>query len=259
MKAPHVVALFVAGLISVTAQAKDWESIRFGVAPGYKPFEFRASNGQLQGFDIDLGNALCARLKAKCIWVENDFDGMIPGLVAKKFDAINSAMNITEKRKEKVSFTEPLYHVPTMMIAKIDSGLLPTTVSLKGKRVGVQQGTTEESYANKHLASGEIKVVPYQSQEQVYADLVLGRLDASLVDGPAASEGFLKQSQGKGFAFAGAALNDEATLGVGTGIAVRNEDSELREALNTAFKQLKADGTYNTLVKKYFDMDISAH
>lgn len=259
MKAVKLVALALAGVVSVSAQAKEWSTIRFGVAPAYAPFEFRAPDGKVQGFDIDLGNALCAELKAKCVWVENDFDGMIPALAARKFDAINSAMNITAKRKERVSFTDPLYHVPTLMVAKTGSGLQPTAASLKGKNIGVQQGTTEESYANKHLAPNGVKVVAYQSQELVYADLVAGRLHATLVDGPAASEGFLKRAQGKGFAFAGGALNDQETLGVGSGIAVRKEDNELREALNTAFKRLKANGTYDKLVKKYFVMDISAN
>lgn len=260
MKVAHFAVMVLAGIASVTVQAKDWGSIRFGVAPGYAPFESRAPDGQLQGFDIDIGNALCAELKAKCIWVENDFDGLIPALAAKKFDAINSAMNITAQRKEKVSFTEPLYHVPTMLITKVDSGLLPTATSLKGKRIGVQQGTTEESYAIKHLVPYGVKIVPYQSQELVYADLSVGRLDGSLVDGPAGSEGFLKRPQGKGFVFAGAALEDEQTLGVGAGIALRKgkDSDELRAALNAAFKQLKSDGTYDRLVKKHFDMDISA-
>lgn len=259
MKVAQLVALLVAGTVSVSAQAKEWKTIRFGVAPAYAPFEFRAPDGSVQGFDIDLGNALCEQLKAKCVWVENDFDGMIPALAARKFDAINSGMNITAKRKERASFTVPLYQVPIMMVAKTGSGLQPTPASLKGKSIGVQQGTTQEAYAIKHLAPSGVKVVPYQTQELVYADLVAGRVEATLIDGPAASESFLKRPQGKGFAFAGGALKDEETLGVGSGIAVRKEDKDLLEALNAAFKRLKNNGTFDKLVKKYFEVDISAN
>ncbi|MDC7711552.1 ABC transporter substrate-binding protein [Vogesella indigofera] len=259
MKLAQFVAVAVVGVVSVSVQAKEWKTIRFGVAPAYAPFEYLAPNGKVQGFDIDLGNALCAQLKAKCEWVENDFDGMIPALAARKFDAINSAMNITAKRKEKVSFTEPLYQVPIMLVAKAGSGLLPTAAALKGKSIGTQQGTTQEAYANKHLAPAGVRVVSYQTQELVYADMVSGRLDGTLLDGPVASESFLKRPQGKGFAFAGGPLRDVEVLGVGSGIAVRKEDNELREALNGAFKALKANGTFDRLVKKYFEMDIAAN
>jgi lysine/arginine/ornithine transport system substrate-binding protein len=121
--------------------AKDWKVIRFGVDPSYPPFESKAPDGRLVGFDIDLGNAICAKLNAKCVWVENDFDGMIPALQARKIDAILSDMSVTQKRLQQIDFTSKISDSPTRMVAKTSSHLLPTAESLKGKSVGVEQGT----------------------------------------------------------------------------------------------------------------------
>src|SRR6202161_1212065 len=96
--------------------AKDWKVIRFGVDPSYPPFESKAPGGTLVGFDIDLGKALCAKLNAKCVWVENDFDGMIPALQARKIDAILSDMSVTDKRRQQIDFTEKISDSPTRMV-----------------------------------------------------------------------------------------------------------------------------------------------
>ncbi len=92
-----VLALCVAGSF---ASAKEYKELRFGVDPSYAPFESKAADGSLVGFDIDLGNAICAELKVKCKWVESDFDGMIPGLKANKFDGVISAMTVTSSREK---------------------------------------------------------------------------------------------------------------------------------------------------------------
>src|SRR6516164_3622376 len=131
-------------LASTAAVAKDLSVIRFGVDPTYAPFESKAPDGKLLGFDIDLGNAICAKLHAKCVWVESDFDGMIPALKARKFDGILSSMNVTEKRMREIDFSDKLYNAPSRLVAKKGSNLLPTAESLKGKRVGVVQGTIHE-------------------------------------------------------------------------------------------------------------------
>ena len=109
-----------------SAVAADLKEIRFGVEASYAPFEYKTPDGKLTGFDIDIGNAVCAKLKAKCVWVENDFDGLIPALQARKFDAINSDMTITDQRKHAIAFTDPIYTIPNQMIAKKGSGILPT-------------------------------------------------------------------------------------------------------------------------------------
>ena len=88
------------------ASAKEWKELRFGTNPSYPPFESGTADGGVQGFGIDLGNAICAELKLKCVWVSNDFDGLIPALKAGKFDAIESSMTITEPRKKQIDFTD---------------------------------------------------------------------------------------------------------------------------------------------------------
>ncbi|RQO69302.1 ABC transporter substrate-binding protein [Aquitalea sp. FJL05] len=241
---------------SFGAFAKDWKEVRFGVDASYAPFESKAPSGQLVGFDIDLGTEICARMKAKCVWVENDFDGMIPALKAKKFDGVLSSMSINEARLKEINFSAKLFNTPTRMVAKAGSGLQPTAASLKGKRVGVEQGTIQEAYAKAHWAPGGVEVVPYQNQTLVLADLASGRLDASLQDAIQADEGFLKKPEGKGFAFAGGDLNDPKTLGTGAGIGLRKEDTDLKAAIDKAIAGMLKDGTYKKIEKKYFKFDV---
>lgn len=247
---------FCAAAVAGGAHAADLKEIRFGVEASYAPFESKTPAGELQGFDIDVGNAVCARLKAKCVWVENSFDGLIPALQARKFNAINSDMTITDQRRQAIDFTDPIYAIPNQMIAKKGSPLAPTAASLKGKHVGVLQGTIQESYAKAKWAPAGVDVVPYQTQDQIYADLVSGRLDAAFQDAEAASKGFLNKPQGAGFAFAGPQVIDAKLLGEGVGYGVRKGDTSLRNALNGALKDLKADGTIDRIAAKYFDVRV---
>ncbi|MCA3936440.1 transporter substrate-binding domain-containing protein, partial [Burkholderia sp.] len=139
----RLIAAVSIALLAVSAGpavAKDWTTIRFGTDASYAPFESKAPDGKLVGFDIDLGNEICARLKAKCVWLENDFDGMIPALKAKKFDAVLSSMSITPQRAQQIGFTTKIYNQPTRLVVKKGSPLLPTAESLKGKSIGVEQG-----------------------------------------------------------------------------------------------------------------------
>ncbi|MBV9488805.1 MAG: ABC transporter substrate-binding protein [Verrucomicrobia bacterium] len=239
------------------AFGKDWKVIRFGVDPSYPPFESKAPNGELVGFDIDLGKALCAKLNAECRWVENDFDGMIPALRARKIDAVLSDMSVTEKRQQQIDFTDRISYSPTRMVAKAGSDLQPTAESLKGKSIGVEQGTIQETYARTYFEPQGVRVISYQNQDQVYADLKSGRLDAALQDAVQAEYGFLKTPQGQGFAFAGPEVRDDKILGAAAAIGVRKSDKDLKEALNRALAELKQDGTYRRIAAKYFSFDPS--
>ena len=243
-------------LAASTVFAANAQDLRLGVEPGYAPFEVKTPEGKLAGFDIDLGNELCKRIAANCTWVEGEFDGLIPSLKAKKIDAILSSMSITEQRQKEIDFTDKLYGTPARLVAASGSTLLPTADALKGKQVGVFQGTTAETYAKEKWASKGINVVTYQAQELVYADLVNGRLDAAFQDAVAANDGFLKQPQGKGFAFAGPEVNEVKYFGVGAGIGLRKTDTALKAQLNKALADMIKDGTYATIAKKYFDFDI---
>jgi lysine/arginine/ornithine transport system substrate-binding protein len=241
---------------SPRVSAKDWKVIRFGVDPSYPPFESKAPDGSLVGFDIDLGTALCAKLNAKCVWVENDFDGMIPALQARKIDAVLSDMSVTEKRLQQIDFTDKISSSPTRMVAKTGSNLLATAESLRGKNIGVEQGTIQETYARTYFEPNGVKVVSYQNQDQVYADLKSGRLDASLQDEVQANFGFLKTPVGQGFEFSGPEINDTKILGSAAAIGLRKGDTDLKNALNKTLADMLKDGTYQSIAKKYFDFNI---
>ncbi|RKE39916.1 lysine/arginine/ornithine transport system substrate-binding protein [Paraburkholderia sp. BL23I1N1] len=242
--------------IATGAYAKDWSTVRFGVDASYPPFESKATDGKLVGFDVDLGNEICARLKAKCVWVENDFDGMIPALKAKKFDGVLSSMSMTPQRAEQVAFSAKLFNTPTRLVAKAGSSLLPTPQAMAGKTIGVEQGTIQETYAKTYWEPKGAKIVPYQNQDQVYTDLLSGRLDASLQDAVEAEIGFLKTPRGTGFAFAGKDIVDEKVLGNGAGIGMRKEDADLKVKVDKAIVDMIKDGTYKKIEKKYFDFDV---
>ncbi|GAB7528289.1 ABC transporter substrate-binding protein [Pseudomonas sp. 3A(2025)] len=243
-------------LASTSVFAKDPNIIRFGVDPTFAPFESKQPDGQLVGFDIDLGNAICAQLKVKCVWVEVAFDSIIPALKAKKFDGILSAMTVNEKRKEAIAFSDRLYNSPSRLIAKADSGLVATAESLKGKRVGVAQGSTQEAFVKAKWAPNGVTMVSYTNQDMLYPDLVSGRIDATLTDAVVADMGFLQTPRNTGFAFAGDSVQDEKLLGQGIAIGLRKDDPQLLEAINGALAELHKNGTYDAIQKKYFSFDI---
>lgn len=250
--------LFAAALLglSIVAAAQAEPQIKFGVDPSYPPFEVKEPDGSLSGFDIDLGNAICAELKVRCVWVVQPFDGMIPALKAKKFDGILSAFTATDARRKQVDFSNRLYSGPSALVAKENSGLLPTIESLKGKTIGVTQGTSQESFARAEWGPHGVNIQTYQTQDQVYTDLINGRLDAALQPAVQTDLGFLQKPEGKGFAFAGEPLTDKHLTGDGVAIGIRKGDDPLREQLNTAIANIRASGEYDKLASKYFNFDI---
>jgi lysine/arginine/ornithine transport system substrate-binding protein len=259
MKLLKTLLVLACACASASVLAADATTLRYGLEAQYPPFESKGANGQLQGFDIDVGDAVCKTARLKCSWVETSFDGLIPALQGRKFDAINSAMNATEKRREAIDFTNVIYRVPTQLIARKDSGLQPSAEALTGKRIGVLQGSIQETFAKAHWEGAGVTVVPYQDQNQVYADLVAGRLDGTLVLAPAGQTGFLSRPEGKEFAFVGQPVRDDKILGSGIAFGVRKGDAALRDQLNTAIARVQADGTVKTLARKYFgDIDVSA-
>ena len=237
-------------LSSGAALAKEWQEIRFGVNPAYPPFESTAPDGSLQGFDIDLGNAICAELKVKCTWVTNDFDGLIPSLKARKIDAVLSSMTVTEPRKKQIDFSDRLFSGPTSIVTRKGSGLEPTAESLKGKAIGFQQGTIQEAYAKAKLAPGGVQLKAYQNQDQVYADLVSGRLDASIQDMLEAELSFLKSPQGADFQSSKGISDPMVPSDIAIGL--RKGDDELKALINKAIAAMHANGTYREIQRKHF-------
>ncbi len=248
--------LLVACLLPATpVDARDWSTIRIGVDATYKPFTYKSPDGQLTGFDVDIANALCAQMKAKCSFVESSWEGIIPGLRANKFDAIISSMSITDERKKAVDFTDKYYSTPTFVIAKAGS-IDGSPASLKGKRVGVLKASIQETYAKAVLAAAGASIVSYDSTQQSYLDLRSGRLDAVVVDQYEGKGGFLDTPDGRGFAFVGQPLTDPKYFGTGAGIAVRKSDTDLRDRFNAALATIRANGAWKKVSDKYFDFDI---
>ncbi|MBB4513758.1 ABC transporter substrate-binding protein [Paraburkholderia fungorum] len=241
---------------SGSAIAKDWSTVRFGVDASYPPFESKSADGKLVGFDIDLGNEICRRLNAQCVWVENAFDGMIPALKGRKFDGVLSTMSMTPARQTQIAFSSKVFRIPTRLVAKKGSTLLPTPQALVGKRIGVEQGSIQETYAKTYWEPAGAVIASYQDQDLVYSDLIAGRIDGSLQNAVQAEVGFLHTPRGKDFAFAGNPLYDAKTLGSGTAIGLRKEDTDLKAKIDKAIADIRADGTYDRIAKKYFDFDV---
>ncbi len=242
-------AILLGGMAS--AQAAD---LRIGVEGAYPPFSWKESDGTLKGFDIEIAEALCAEMGRKCVLVEQDWDGMIPALLAKKYDAIVASMSITEERKKRVNFSDKYYNTPAKFVAKNGSDLQITKAGLKGKRIGLQRGTTHQCFMEKMFPDAEL--VLYATQEEVFQDLAIGRIDANFSDSIAADDGFLKTDAGKGFGFIGGDMHDMECHGEGAGIAVRKSDDSLRMEFNKAIQALRDKGVYQKINSKYFDFDI---
>ncbi|MCX7081547.1 MAG: transporter substrate-binding domain-containing protein [Pseudomonas sp.] len=232
-----------------SALAKEYKELRFGVDPSYAPFESKAADGSLVGFDIDLGNAICAELKVKCKWVESDFDGMIPGLKANKFDGVISSMTVTPAREKVIDFSNELFSGPTALVYKKGSGV-SDVASLKGKKVGYEQGTIQEAYAKAVLDKAGVTTQAYANQDQVYADLTSGRLDASIQDMLQAELGFLKSPQGAAYEVS-KPVNDPL-LPAKTAVGISKGNKDLKALLDKGIKALHDDGTYATIQKKHF-------
>ena len=247
-------ALAVASLAQ--AQAPEWKKLRIGVEGAYPPFSEIGPDGKLKGFEIELVQAYCAEMKAQCTLVQQDFDGLIPALQSRKVDAIFASVSITEERQRAIAFSKPYYNTPARLIAKAGLKLEPTAAGLKGKKIGVQRGTTHETYAAATFKQSEM--VRYRSQDPVFLDLKRGRIDATLMDSPAGDFGFLKKPEGKGFAFSGPAIIDDKVFGVGTGVGMRKADeATLGKKFNAAIDAVQANGTFKKLADKYFDYDIA--
>jgi lysine-arginine-ornithine-binding protein len=254
MKKLFTAVLAVAAIGLIASSASAGEKVRIGTEGAYPPFNSIDPSGKLVGFDIDIADALCAAAKLDCEFVVQDWDGMIPGLLAKKYDAIIASMSITEERKKKVDFTGKYYNTPAKFIARKGAGFTITPDGLAGKSVGVQRATTHENFIRDNFPGMDVRV--YATQDEANADLASGRLDLGHADSVALMDGFLKTDAGKDFEYVGPDYNVPQWHGVGAGIAVRKGEDKLRMALDKAIDQIRADGTYKAINAKYFDFDV---
>jgi arginine/ornithine transport system substrate-binding protein len=241
--------------LGLALSASAQETLRLGVEAAYPPFSELAPDGSIKGFDIDIGMAVCERLKAKCTLVQSEFDAMIPALAARKFDAIVASMSITPERSKAVRFSKVYYESAARFVVKASSPIAITPEGLKGKAIGVQRNTIHEKFAVAQFPGA--RIVRYAKQDEAFLDLVAGRIDASLADVIAIDQGFLKRPSGKGFELRGPNYDDPKWFGLGPGIAVRKADEKLAARIDEALTAIVADGTYAKLAQRYFVVDIT--
>ncbi|WP_130887621.1 MULTISPECIES: ABC transporter substrate-binding protein [Pseudomonas] len=243
--------VFLAAAVTLAFSAGAMaETLKMGIEAAYPPFNNKDASGQVVGFDKEIGDALCAKMKAECSVVTSDWDGIIPALNAKKFDFLISSLSITEERKAAVDFTDPYYSNKLQFIAPKDVDFKTDKDSLKGKTIGTQRATLAGTWLEDTYGD-DIKVSLYDTQENAYLDLTSGRVDAILAD-KYANYDWLKTDAGKNYEFKGDPVVESDKIG----IAVRKGDNELRNKLNAALKEIVADGTYKKINDKYFPFSI---
>ncbi|HRQ55912.1 MAG TPA: ABC transporter substrate-binding protein [Azoarcus taiwanensis] len=242
-------ALLLAGaaLFAGNAQA---DRIRIATEGAYAPFNFVDASGQLQGFDVDIAKALCEKMQADCDIVAQDWDGIIPGLQARRYDAIIASMSITPERQRVVAFTNPYYSNVLAFIGPKGVEFGTDADSLKGKTLGAQRATIAGQYLEDTLGRS-VTVKLYDTQDNAYLDLAAGRLDGMVSDKFPAYD-WLQSDAGQGFEFKGEDIDIDDKIA----IAVRRQDNALRERLNKALAEILEDGTYAEINARYFPFPI---
>ncbi|SFR45522.1 amino acid ABC transporter substrate-binding protein, PAAT family [Marinobacter gudaonensis] len=248
MKKLIIAASCALALVTGATQAQE-RDLRIAFDVPYEPFEYKDENGELTGFEVELAEAMCEEMNANCEFVIQAWDGMIPGLLARKFDLIMSSMSITPERAERVLFSEPYYNTPGGWFAREGFSTDVTDMdAMKGKTVGVQRGTTMDTYVTENMG-GIVTIKRYTTADDMVLDLEGQRLDVVFVDYPVGEQTILTK---EGFKEVG----EPVKLGEGVGVAMRKRDTELAEEVNAALATLKEDGTYDAIMKKYFNYDI---
>ena len=273
---PLLAALLALGLSIGFAQAKDWTHVRVATEGGYPPFNSMTPDGKVIGYEPDLLKTVCDRLKITCETIVQDWDGLIPGLQAGKFDVIMSGMSITPKREESIAFSVPYTQGPTTFAVAADGPLAkapltgvdldladkdaataklgPLREALKGKTVGVQVATIQADLMAQVLPGVEVR--SYKTNDEVALDVAAGRVDAWIGSQTNLSAG-VKAAKGE-FVYAGP-LFTGGLLGKGSGLGLRKEDADLKALLDKGLQQAMADGTAQKLSQQWFGFDIVPH
>ncbi|SNT71457.1 transporter substrate-binding domain-containing protein [Psychrobacter sp. LV10R520-6] len=224
-------------------------NVKIATESSYKPFSYTDADGKLIGYEIELVDALCAQMKADCELISQDWDGLIPGLNAQKFDAIIAGMSITPERKEVVEFTDPYFHTGIILIGKKGDDI--SVEGLKGQPVASQRSTVASQYLQDEHAEADIKL--YDTQDNAYLDLTSGRVRAMMSDKVTGID-WLKTEAGKDYEVKGQEIStDEDAMG----IAFRKGDP-LVAKFNKALAELKDNGTYDQITGSYFGTSSTA-
>ncbi|MCB8819999.1 transporter substrate-binding domain-containing protein [Microvirga rosea] len=237
----------------LTAAAQEKPPVRIAIEGAYPPFNYMENN-ELQGFEVDLSKALCGVMKAECVLVQHEWDGIMRGLVSRDYDAIMSSLEITERRQKRIAFSKPYYHIPAIFIAPKDSALEGVTPeALAGKKIGAADRSDHAEYLKKFYKNSE--VIPYSSPVEANLDLLVGRIDAVFGGQRSLSE-FLASREGECCRILGRAPGNPAYKHQFYGVGLRKEDTALKAEFDKAIDQVIADGTYDRIRLKYFPFDI---
>lgn len=248
---PGVAALLLLASGGVAAA----QEIRIATEGAYPPFNFTQPDGKVAGLEVELANALCERMKRPCTVVAQEWDGIIPGLLAKKYDAIMATMNITPERAKAIGFSVPYMVVPAYFVAPANSAIDGSPASLRGKTIGAQVSTTHSRYVEKHLGS-DATLKTYDTASNLLADLKAGRLDAAITTGATASD-WVKGDGGKSVKLVGQPVIDAEVFGPGIGVGLRKEDTALKQSFDEAIRAVVQDGTLARIAVRYVDFSIT--
>ncbi|MGL4727951.1 MAG: transporter substrate-binding domain-containing protein [Bosea sp. (in: a-proteobacteria)] len=252
--AAAALAVAALGAQGALAQQKEWKEVRIGTEGAYPPFNNLNAQKQLEGLEIDYGNALCEKMKVKCTWVVQDWDGIIPALLAGKYDIIIAGMNATEERAKRVDFTSVYTRTPVWAIAaKSVTSADVTPTALKGKAIGTQGSTIHANFLEKHYKDANIRLYP--TQEEANLDLSNGRLDYVIADSLSLNDFIL--NKGKDCCkYVADITRDPVIHGPGVAGAVRKEDTALRDMFNKAIAETIADGSLKKIGEKWVKVPI---
>ncbi|AIN47244.1 transporter substrate-binding domain-containing protein [Candidatus Palibaumannia cicadellinicola] len=239
-----VIVWLLAAISSFSAMTK---TLRFATDANYAPFEYVGINNQIQGFDIDLANALCQKMQINCIFINQTFDSLIPSLSYHRCDAVISGMDITATRMKQVLFTDSYYPNSAIFVTTHHKKKSIMQTNLINQRIGTQNGSTHQKYLiDKHPM---INLISYDSYQNAILDLKNGRLDGIFGDTAVVNQ-WLKQDNN--LLTIGQKVTDKDYFGTGLGIAIRANNNTLLTNLNQALVSIKQDGTYQMIYEKWF-------
>lgn len=258
MKRSSLKALLVAAALAAVSagQASAEEKVVVGFDGSYPPFASIGTDGKLQGFDVDLVNAICAAEKLTCELQNLPWDGIFTALVAGKIDVIAAGMNITKERQEKYAMPGPYLTSPGAYMTTASSSLDGTEEGLSGKTVGVVVAAVFEQYLNARKDKN-IQISTYDSMDAAVLDLDSGRIDAVLGEELQLRPAYVNAKPGV-YKIVGEPFVDPTYTGNGKGLAVRKDDKALIDAFDKGLAAIIADGTHAKLTKKWFGVEISA-
>ncbi|MCS2609526.1 transporter substrate-binding domain-containing protein [Halomonas dongshanensis] len=235
-----------------SAQARDYDHVRIGVDVPYVPMEYRTPEGELTGFDIELGNALCDEIGVTCEWIEQEWDGIIPGLLARNYDAVMSSMTINDERRQQVLFSEPYITMPSAWFAPASLGIDEANEeTLDGLTIGVQRGTLQDNYVTDNFGS-VADISRYSTADDMVLDLDAERLDIVFLDYPIGQATLIESEDGDYTQIGEQITEPKEYFGDGFGIAFRQRDEALAERFNEALATLKENGTFEEIHSRYF-------